>query len=49
MKRFVVGLLLLIVSIGVAWAAPPYTRRSSQMQHDGLKQYCEIANFQLGG
>ncbi len=27
MKRFVVGLLLLVVSIGVAWADPPYTRR----------------------
>ena len=49
MKRFVVGLLLLVVSIGAAWADPPYTRRSSQMQHDGLKQYYEIANFRLGG
>src|SRR5579872_1005846 len=27
MKRFVVGLLLLVVSIGVAWADPRYTRR----------------------
>jgi len=49
MKRFVVGLLLLVVSVAVAWADPPYTRRSSQMQHDGLKQYYEIANFRLGG
>jgi len=49
MKRFVVGLVLLVVSIGFAWADPPYTRRSSQMQHDGIKQYYEIANFRLGG
>ena len=49
MKRFVVSLLLLVVSIGVAWADPPFTRRSSQMQHDGLKQYYEIANFRRGG
>jgi len=49
MKRFVVGYLLLLGSICVAWADPPYTRRSSQMQHDGLKKSYEIANFRLGG
>ncbi len=49
MKRFVVGLVLLVVSVSFAWADPPYTRRSSQMQHDGIKQYYEIANFRLGG
>jgi len=49
MKRFVVGLVLLVVSVGFAGADPPYTRRSSQMQHDGIKQYYEIANFRLGG
>ena len=27
----------------------PFTRRSSQVQHDGLKKYYEIANFRLGG
>jgi homoserine O-acetyltransferase/O-succinyltransferase len=48
-KRLVVGHLLLIVSICVAWADPPYTRRTSQIQHDGLKQYYEISNFRLGG
>jgi homoserine O-acetyltransferase/O-succinyltransferase len=49
MKRFVVGVVLLVVSVSFAWADPPYTRRSSQMQHDGVKQYYEIANFRLGG
>jgi pimeloyl-ACP methyl ester carboxylesterase len=49
MKRFVVGLVLLVVSVSFAWADPPYTRRSSQTQHDGIKQYYEIANFRLGG
>ena len=49
MRRFVVGLLLLVVSIGIAWADRPHARRSSQIQHDGLKQYYEIANFRLGG
>ncbi len=49
MKRFVVGLVLLVVSVSFAGADPPYTRRSSQMQHDGIKQYYEIANFRLGG
>ena len=29
--------------------AQPFTRRSSQMQHDGLKKTYEIANFRLGG
>ena len=29
--------------------AQPFTRRSSQVQHDGLKKYYEISNFKLGG
>ena len=49
MRRFVAGLLLLVVSSCVAWADPPFTRRSSQEKHDGLKKYCEIPNFKLGG
>src|SRR3954471_230896 len=48
MKRLFVGLLLLVVSASVA-VAQPFTRRSSQVQHDGLKQYYEVANFKLGG
>src|SRR4029450_12750525 len=48
MKRLFVGLLLLAVSASVA-TAQPFTRRSSQVQHDGLKQYYEVANFKLGG
>ena len=43
MKSFVGGLLLLLASVSLAWADSPLTRRSSQMQRDGLKQYCEVA------
>jgi homoserine acetyltransferase len=39
-------LLLVATSLAVA---QPFTRRSSQPQHDGLKQYYEIPNFRLGG
>ena len=49
MKRVVAGFLLLVISSCVAWADPPFTRRSSQMQHDALKQYYEIPIFRLGG
>lgn len=49
MRRFVVGLFLLVVGIGIARADPPYTGRSSQMQRDGIEQYYEIAKFRLGG
>ena len=49
MKRFVVAVVLLLSSVSFASADPPFTRRSSQMQHDGLKQYYEIPNFRLGG
>ena len=48
MKRYVVSLLLLLVATSLA-VAQPFTRRSSQVQHDGLKQYYEIPNFRLGG
>ena len=48
MKRFIVSLLLLLVATSLA-VAQPFTRRSSQTQHDGLKQYYEIPNFRLGG
>ena len=48
MKRLFVGLLLLVVSASIA-TAQPFSRRSSQEKHDGLKQYYEIANFKLGG
>jgi homoserine acetyltransferase len=49
MKRFVVTMILLLTSVSLALADPPFTRRSSQVQHDGLKQYYEIPNFRLGG
>jgi homoserine O-acetyltransferase/O-succinyltransferase len=49
MKRFVVAFILLLTSVSLATADPPFTRRSSQVQHDALKQYYEIPNFRLGG
>jgi len=49
MKRCIVSLLLLLIAIPVAAATESLTRRSSQMQHDGLKKTVEIANFRLGG
>ena len=48
MKRCIVSLLLLLVATSLA-VAQPFTRRSSQEQHDGLKKYYEIADFKLGG
>ena len=49
MKRLAVALIFLLTAVSLASADPPFTRRSSQMQHDGLKQYYEIPNFRLGG
>ncbi|ULK96283.1 alpha/beta hydrolase [Bradyrhizobium sp. I71] len=43
-----VSLLLLLVGTALA-VAQPYSRRSSQMQHDELKKTVEIPNFRLGG
>jgi len=41
---------LLFLLIGTSFVvAQPFTRRSSQVQHDGLKKYYEISNFRLGG
>src|ERR1041384_432546 len=48
MKRWVLSLFVLLIATTVA-AAQPFTRRSSQVQHDGLKQYYEISDFKLGG
>src|SRR5437764_12118108 len=48
MQRCFVSLILLLVGTALA-VAQPFTRRSSQMQHDGLKKYVEISNFRLGG
>src|SRR6267154_2599264 len=48
MKRCIVSFVLLLVATSLA-VAQPFTRRSSQVQHDGLKQYYEIPNFRLGG
>jgi homoserine acetyltransferase len=48
MKRLFVCLALLALSASVA-VAQPFSRRSSQEKHDGLKKYYEIANFKLGG
>jgi homoserine O-acetyltransferase len=47
-KRRLVTLVLLLAGAALA-VAQPFTRRSSQVQHDGLKQYHEVANFRLGG
>jgi homoserine O-acetyltransferase len=47
-KRYIVGVLLLTIISSVA-AAQPFTRRSSQEQHDALKKYYEISDFRLGG
>jgi pimeloyl-ACP methyl ester carboxylesterase len=49
MKRCFVALILLLTSVSLAVAEPPFTRRSSQQQHDALKKYYEIPNFRLGG
>jgi homoserine O-acetyltransferase/O-succinyltransferase len=49
MKRFVAAFVILLTSVSLAAADPPFTRRSSQQQHDGLKKYYEVANFKLGG
>ena len=49
MKRLAVVFIFLLATVTVASADPPFTRRSSQVQHDGLKQYYEISNFRLGG
>ena len=40
MKRLLVCLVLLAVSASAA-VAQPFTRRSSQEKHDGLKKYYE--------
>src|SRR5260370_8590738 len=48
MRQYVISLLVLLVGTALA-VAQPFTRRSSQMQHDGLKKTYEIANFRLGG
>ena len=48
MRRFIVSLFLLLVATSLA-VAQPFTRRSSQPQHDALKQYYEIPDFRLGG
>ena len=48
LRRCLVGFVLFLVSAHLA-VAQPFTRRSSQVQHDGLKKYYEIGNFKLGG
>ncbi|MGM4919493.1 alpha/beta hydrolase [Tardiphaga sp. 813_E8_N1_3] len=47
-KRCAFSLIILLVGTAIA-TAQPFTRRSSQIQHDGLKKYYEISNFRLGG
>ncbi len=47
-EHCVVSLIVLLVGTSLA-VAQPFTRRSSQMQHDGLKKTVEIANFRIGG
>ena len=48
MKRSVLALLLIIIGSSIA-VAEPFTRRSSQEQHDALKKYFEVSDFRLGG
>ena len=48
MRQYVISLLLLPIGTSLA-VAQPFTRRSSQTQHDGLRKTYEIANFRLGG
>src|SRR4026208_2365238 len=48
MRRYFISLLLLLIGTSLAFAQP-FTRRSSQEKHDGLKKYYEISNFKLGG
>ena len=45
LRRGCLGLLLLLVGTHIAFAQP-FTRRSSQVQHDGLKKYYEISRLQ---
>jgi homoserine O-acetyltransferase len=52
-RQCFISLLLLLIGTSLA-LAQPFTRRSSQvrhdgLQHDGLKKNYEIANFRLGG
>src|SRR4051812_30168838 len=47
-RRGFIGMIVLLVGTALA-VAEPFTRRSSQMQHDGLKKTYEIANFKIGG
>jgi pimeloyl-ACP methyl ester carboxylesterase len=48
MRRYFISLLILLIGTSLA-VAQPFTRRSSQVQHDGLKKYYEISDFRLGG
>jgi pimeloyl-ACP methyl ester carboxylesterase len=48
MRRILILFCLLTGSFSAAWAQP-FTRRSSQEQHDGLKKSYEISNFRIGG
>ena len=48
MRRYFISLLLLLIGTSLAFAQP-FTRRSSQEKHDGLKKYYEISDFKLGG
>jgi homoserine O-acetyltransferase/O-succinyltransferase len=48
--RFLQACVLAVaIAIPALLQAQPFTRRSSQTQHDGLKQYYDIPNFKLGG
>lgn len=48
MRRLLASAVLLLIGTSLA-LGQPFTRRSSQMQHDELKKTYEIANFRLGG
>ena len=48
MRKWVYALLILMLAVSTA-SAQPFTRRSSQVKYDDLKQYYEITNFRIGG
>lgn len=48
LTRCVLASLVLLLGTGLA-LAQPFTRRSSQMQHDALKKTYEVDDFRLGG
>jgi homoserine O-acetyltransferase len=49
MRRFMMIAALLLATTSMAIAQPPFTRRSSQVALDNLKQTASVPNFRIGG